>query len=97
MGATAWIALAELVVIAGLALALVRVVKVATEAEVERNRAAAEERAELLERIQRPDRIPLRARPARDGDAPKRPGDLKQLAQIGAVVPTRDAEAGTED
>lgn len=47
----------------------------------------AEERSELLERIQRPERIPARIRgPRRETDKDK-PKDLRQRAQVGRVVP----------
>jgi hypothetical protein len=62
------------------------------------NDAWREERSELLERIQRPERVPpsvsRRRRPAADEES--RPSDLPQLARIGTVVPLQDAEAGEE-
>jgi hypothetical protein len=54
------------------------------------------ERAELLERIQRPERVPVSQRPRpprRTGDDPRDlPGDAQRMAQVGTFVPTRDPD-----
>lgn len=86
----------QLLVIAGLVVVLVRERAAAARQLADFVRRSADERSELLERIQRPERVPASQRKSPPHKPDERPKDLVELARVGSVAPFADNENGAQ-